>query len=286
MKTADYKSFTYLENGDVNFSEFGIEKSSNILDPGSYKLDYLEYPHDKVSLRQDTDFEVPKVFNFPHKKKIDNLFDSFFNTQIKEKIEGMGFCHKVGILLHGDGGTGKTSIIKYYCDSAIKNQDAIVFHILCNNDRISQCWDFIQNIRRIQENPIIIVFDEFDDQMNENEAILKTIIDGNMSISQCIFFAATNYIDKIPSAMSERPSRFKYCLHIKGINDEQDIIDVLNPILGDMLTTTEINDIAKDLKGNTLDYIKQYCFDILMNIKHYNVDKPKIGFNTKKNDKS
>lgn len=281
MKTSDLKSFAYLENGDINFTQYETIKSSNKLDAGSYKISYLEYPQNTVTIKVDSDFETPKTHNFSDKEKIDMVFDSFFDKEVLNKIESLGFCHKLGILLYGIEGTGKSTIIKYYCNKAINEQDAIVFHILFKKPQIIECWAFIQGIRRIQNNPIIVVFDEFDQQMQENEAFLKTVIDGNMSISNCIFFAATNYLDKIPKAMSERPSRFKYCLNIEGMQIKTDILNIITPILGNVLTETELSIIANDLKGNTLDYIKQYCFDKLMNIAHYGKSKKSIGFTTK-----
>lgn len=281
MNTSDYKSFAYLENGDIIFSEFKTIKSSNKLDSGSYKVDYLKYPINKVSLKSDTDFEAVKIHNFSDKEKIDNLFNSFFNQNIRSKIEDFGFCHKIGILFYGNEGTGKTSIIKHYCNYAINKYNAIVFHVLTQQHEISFCWEFIQNIRRIQNNPIIIIFDEFDQQMIENETFLKTVIDGNMSISNCIFFAATNYLDKIPKAMKDRPSRFKYCLNIEEVQEIKDIINIITPILHDVSSEDEINIIANELKGNSLDYIKQYCFSKLMDLTQFNKNKKQIGFRSK-----
>lgn len=280
MKTSDYKSFAYLENGDINFTQYETIKSSNKLDSGSYKLSYIGYPRNEVTLKVDSDFETAKTHNFSDKEKIDNLFDSFFDKDVLSKIENLGFCHKIGILMYGIEGTGKSTIIKYYTSKAIKEHNAIVFHILYKSAEITECWSFVQGIRKIQKNPIIIVFDEFDQQMKENEAFLKTVIDGNMSISNCIFFAATNYLDKIPKAMSERPSRFKYCLNIEGMQVVSDIVKIIEPILSEKLDDNEINILANELKGNTLDYIKQFCFDKLMSITHYGKNRKKIGFNT------
>ena len=114
--------------------------------------------------------------------------------------------------------------------------------------------------------------------MQGNEAFLKTVIDGNMSISNCIFFAATNYLDKIPKAMTERPSRFKYCFKIEGVQTKADILNIITPILIDIIPKEDLNTICEELKGNTLDYIKQYCFDKLMDIKHLSINKKEIGF--------
>ena len=64
-------------------------------------------------------------------------------------------------------------------------------------------------------------------------------------------------------------------------NIKTDILNIIEPILGDVLNEAELNVIANDLKGNTLDYIKQYCFDKLMNITNYVKSKKSIGFVTK-----
>lgn len=279
MKTSDYKSFAYLENGDINFTQYETIKSTSKLDSGSYKLNYDGYPKNQIILKTDSDFETTKTHIFSDKDKIDNLYCSFFDKSITSKIESLGFCHKIGILLHGIEGAGKSTIIKYYCNRAITEHNAVVFHILCKDDNFLNCWEFIQGVRRIQDNPIIVVFDEFDQQMERNEAYLKTVIDGNMSISNCVFFAATNYLDKIPKAMKDRPSRFKYCLNIEGMQVVADIEKIIKPILSDILEPEAINNVAKGLKGNTLDYIKQFCFDKIMSVKHYGNSKKKIGFN-------
>lgn len=278
MKTSDFKSFHYLENGEIAFSPFETIKTGKILDEGSYKMTYVGYPVNQVRLKADEDFEIPKVHNFSDKTKIDLLFKSFFEPEILKKVVDLGFCHKTGILLHGIEGTGKSTIIKYYCDLAIKNNNALVFHMLENSSYIAECWDFVQNIRRIQDNPIIIVFDEFDQQMKNNEAFLKTVLDGNMSINNCIFFAATNYLDSLPKAMKDRPSRFKYSLNIEGMQVTDDIVMLITKMLDELYSKEEIEVFAVELKGKTLDHIKQYCLDKIMNLSH-SVNKVKrIGF--------
>lgn len=281
-KTSNYKSFAYLENGEVQFTQYETEKTTSVLDAGSYTIDYEEYPVNKVIIKMDECSETVKTHSFLEKERLDYLFESFFNPKVKEKIEGLGFYHKVGVLLYGKEGTGKSTIMKYYYNQAIIDKKAIVFHVLKKTSYLRHCWDFVMNIRKIQDNPIIIVLDELDSYLEGStmEGLVKTIIDGNSSISNCIFFASTNYIDKIPKAIKDRPSRFKYSINVGGVENIESILEIITPILDGVASDEDIQMFANDLQGKTLDDIKQFCFDKIMSIKHYE-NKPTrqtVGF--------
>lgn len=279
MTTTDLKSFHYLENGEVSFSMFDTIKSNKKLDCGSYKVSYLDYPESRVVLNVDRDIETVKIHSFPDKQRIDELFNSFFEEKVISKITSMGFYHKIGLLLHGKEGTGKSTILKYYYHRAILEKNAIVFHINVTSDAIKICWDFIRNVRRIQKNPIFVIFEEIDDQIKQrNEAFLKTIFDGNMSIDNCFFMATTNYIEDIPEAIKNRPSRFKCVLNIEGIQNKNDVYSIIHKMLSDLFNDADINNFSKELTGQTIDHIKQFCIDKIMDIKTYSKKKSLIGF--------
>lgn len=181
--------------------------------------------------------------------------------------------------MYGKEGTGKSTILKHYYNRAILENETIVFHMNCATKEISKCWDFVTNIRKIQKNPIIIIFEEIDQQIrNGNEAFLKTILGGNMSIDNCIFMGTTNYIETIPEAMKNRPSRFKYTLNIEGVQNKADVYILIQKMLDDLFTNDELDIFAEELIGQTLDYIRQFCIDKIMDIKSYNKTKKQIGF--------
>ena len=281
--TSDLKSFNYLENGEVGFSCFDTVKSTNELDAGSYNISYLEYPENRLQLNMNSDSEISRIHNFPDKAKIDALFDSFFNGKVIRKISSLGFYHKTGILLYGKEGTGKSTIIKHYYSEAIKRNNALVFHIIPIESRIRDCWEFITKIRRIQSNPIIVIFEELDSYLKYpgNEGFLKTMIDGNMSINNCLFMATTNYITDIPQALRSRPSRFKYVLNVEGIQNKEDVFGIIKNMIGDLYSDGAMELFADDLTGETMDVIKQFCIDKIMDIKHYPIQSQRariMGF--------
>lgn len=279
--TSDFKSFHYLENGEVSFSTLDTIKTEQKLDSGVYTLEYLPYPEMRVKIDVSTDKETIKTYSFPDKDKLDNLFESFFNANVTKKVKELGFYHKVGVLLYGKEGTGKSTIIKSYANKVLENHNGLVFYFT-SNQYVNKCWEFIRKIRAIQGNPIVVIFEEMDMYVQKTsevpEGYLKTILDGNNSIDNCIILGATNYIDSIPKAIKDRPSRFKYVLNIEGIHSEEEILDILLPMISDICEKAEIKEYAYMLKGETLDSIKQFAMDKIMCLQSYSKNKKTMGF--------
>lgn len=277
--TTDLKSFHYLENGDISFSMLDTIKTTKKLDSGVYQLDYVGHPQYSVVLKTTSDKESVKMYDFDERSVLEGLFNVFFDKNVVKKMSSLGFNHKAGILLYGKEGTGKTTIIKHYANKMVDEQEALVFY-LSNPSYLKDIWNFVVNVRAIQSNPIVIIMEEMDTFIHDRkEGYLKVMFDGHESINNCLFMATTNYIDSIPEAMKNRPSRFKYVMQIEGINKEDVIFDILTSMIGDMFDGTEIVDFANELKGSTLDFIKQFALDKIMNLDSYNKKRKKtIGF--------
>lgn len=278
--TSAIKSFHYLENGEVAFSIFDTIKTYKTLEPGFYQVNYIEHPENRVKVDIDRDTQAIKIHSFPDRQKLDDLFKSFFNQNVINKISELGFYHKVGVLMHGQQGTGKSTVIKYYCDKAIKDHGAVVFYINRSDYYLRRCWDFVMSVRNIQKNPIVVVFEEIDQYMRDsNEAFLKIALDGNMSIDNCICFGTTNYINTVPESLRNRPSRFKYSLLIEPMKEISEVHEVVKGMIGGLFEEKDTQKFAKDLVGHTLDQIKQFCVDKIMDIKTYDKkDRNPIGF--------
>ena len=278
--TYGLKSFNYLEDGEVAYNNLDTIKTTNKLDSGVYHLSYLEYPDYRVLVKCDKNTESVKKHSFPDAEKLDNLFQSFFDDKIKERILELGYYHKIGILLHGIEGTGKSTILKRYYVDAINKHEVIVFFVNDYN-YLQKCWEFIMDVRAIQDNPFIVIFEELDSIFTKDgkESYLKMAMDGPMSIDNCIYMGTTNYLDRVPAAIKDRPSRFKYKFNIEGIQDETVVSNIITEIIGDLVCADELKVMVKELKGQTVDVIKHKCFDKIMNLNSHDYKKRnKIGF--------
>lgn len=277
MQTDSYKSFSYLENGDVLFSIFDTIESRSTLKPGSYVLDYEAYPHNKIVLKYMPAGESHSPLPFHKDEEIRSELKQFYNPDVVLTMKELGFLRKLGILFYGKEGTGKSSILSGYCRELISTQNAIVFY-LTNPYYLDKKWEFITQIRGIQDNTIILYLDELDTMMGDGIGTLKSILDSYLSIDNFMCFATTNHIDKIPDSIAKRLSRFKYNLEITGI----DSVDVIESIIIKLLTgrypNNDFKSWASDLKGSTLDEVKQFCLDKIMNLSREKVDKKTIGF--------
>ena len=278
--TSHIKSFQYLENGDVKTHIFETIKSSKTLDPGFYHLSY-NVMDKEIILKSTTCNELLQVYNFTNKELIDKAFESFFSNAVKMKMQSLGILHKLGILFHGIEGTGKSTIIKHYAQRLINEHNGIVIYFN-EKTNILETWQFVEDLRKIQTTPIMVIFEEIDLNLsgyNNCEGSLKRIFDGDKSIDNCLFMASTNYFDRIPDAIKNRSSRFKYVLNIENIQCLETIKSLVTHFIGDLFDKNKIEDFSVDLMGETLDNIKHFCIDKIMTLQKFpKKEEKKIGF--------
>lgn len=280
--TTSLKTFHYLENGKIDFSILETKRSTKLLEAGIYELNTkVENNNYVIDLRVSSDKELfDNDLGFYYEDKVRNIYDKFFQKEIKEKVNTLGYNHKLGILLYGKQGTGKTSMFKKYFNHAVVNYNSIVFNITADG-QVSMLWNFIKQIREIQSNPIVVFIDEFEQfltEKNDHERTFKTLLDGSDSIDNCLFMLTTNYIDKIPKTIKDRPSRIKYSIEVEGIQSEILIEKFLKQSFDKVGLEVDFkNDISK-MKGWTIDELKQWVLDKVMDIEPESKNGKKLGF--------
>lgn len=280
--TTDIKSFHYLEDDTVSFSTLSTRYTKNHLESGIYHLGIIERgrgPEILLKRNQDKEkFDTSMEYYF--EDRIQTIYNSFFDNSVVDKVHKLGYNHKLGILLYGKQGTGKTSMLKKYFTDIVTTHNGIVFNF-DTYGYLETMWEFIQKIRKIQTNPIVCFCDELDEGFiySDFERTFKIITDGSKSIDNIMFLMATNYIDKIPSTIKDRPSRVKYSIEISGIQDANKIKTFLIENLKKIDIVHEFSDLEiNELKGSTIDELKQWLLDKIMNIKDSKITIKKIGF--------
>lgn len=123
--------------------------------------------------------------------------------------------HKVGILLYGEPGTGKSTLIR-----AISNMFGRVTVSMISADNIqNSIWD-IHNTRSITNGLFIVVIEDIDllcksreeypdlkndyyycDQKDKDQNVLFQLLDGIFTMEDTIFIATTNHKDRLDPAL-------------------------------------------------------------------------------------
>lgn len=127
---------------------------------------------------------------------------------------------KLGILLYGPPGNGKSSLIKTVACKYGYDIYLLVFKPDMGNDDIINLFLDLPRKKRI-----IVVLEDFDRVFNRREPlyenckfsldVLLNLIDGLYVNSDNILFMMTaNDIDKVDKAIKQRPSRFDYVVEI------------------------------------------------------------------------
>ena len=274
-----------FEDGKVGTHTSKTKSVSEKFKPGFFEAYYDQSGKLEISTRDL--IEIHNPYDSEENNLILKTVESFFCDGIKEKVEKMGFIHKLGILMYGKQGTGKTSIMNSISKYMIHNRDSVV--IFCNNyNTLAGGIGLAKEVRKIQDNPIIFIADEFDIYVHDLESDLKNLLDGNNSIPNSLFLASTNYIEKIPKTLKERPSRFKIVIEIKGISDKKIMFDILKSISNKLdeplFLDSEIIDVFKDMDDVTIDEIKQLALDKLTNTYIPKNIKPMIGFKSNRDE--
>jgi len=131
-------------------------------------------------------------------------FSEFWSK--KDLYDLHGEVHKRGFMLWGPPGGGKTSTALIIINDFIKNENGVV---------IEYAPDYImgayESFRKVEpERKVLIVVEDIDTWCGHQgiEHQLLQFLDGNVKWSNTIILATTNFPERLPDRLINRPSRF------------------------------------------------------------------------------
>lgn len=152
------------------------------------------------------------------------------------------FMYKLGILMYGSPGNGKTMFIRQVIDQLIP-KDSITIFI----PELPQ-QSFLDKVRSSLKGRLkVFVFEELAAATSEKYDVeqLLDFLDGEASIADSIILATTNYPEKIPKNVIDRASRFDKIYEI-GCPKGQELKTLLEFFLQKPVTEAELQK-AKNL---------------------------------------
>jgi hypothetical protein len=166
--------------------------------------------------------------NYYYSQNIRDLFglEVFGFVRQMERYNKSGIT-KRGIMLHGEPGTGKTTLGHIICNEA---EDATVMWVTADTIAENTQGKYaVKNLYLLAEYvaPVIVILEDLDLFSEDREGkvdsgslgTLMNILDGVHSIKNAITVATTNRVELIEKALSNRPGRFDRVVKVGAMND-------------------------------------------------------------------
>lgn len=184
---------------------------------------------------------------------------TFWNST--EKFEEYKLKPHRGILLYGEAGCGKTSLI-YKIIEEIQVFDGIVIQL---TDPIM--WmQIIPIVSRLEaDRPIICFINDLDkmlDKYGEEKMIL--FLDGIHSVSNVVYVAETNNIDAIPRSIKNKPSCFDRKYKITKPNEIARKEYLKKKLPPKILQKYKVDKIVEDTKDFSMAHLREFVVSVFI----------------------
>lgn len=191
------------------------------------------------------------------------LIKKTFSKEVIEIHKEIGYMNKLGVMFYGPPGTGKTSFIELICDNVVKENNAICLFINRYDTHFAGIVDMLRE--QDKDRPIIFIFEEFDNCPHQYIHQQLLFLDGMYSRNNVVVLATTNFINKISTQFTDRPSRFKMLIEINKAPIE--VIEAVceSKIPEKYKNRINTHELAYKMseRGCTVDQVKTVILDML-----------------------
>lgn len=148
-------------------------------------------------------------------KKILDTAAEFFSTRVVEKYAYLKIAHKLGMVLYGKAGTGKTVAANLAMKKLAVEYGAVC--LLVKNSTDMQVIDAAVKELKTLNTPIVMFIDECEYSFRRMQNEWLTFFDGHSSITNFLFIGCTNYFNDINNRLL-RPSRLSLHIAVESID--------------------------------------------------------------------
>lgn len=183
----------------------------------------------------------------------DDVLGEFKAFLGNEKIyRDLGAIYKRGVLLYGPPGTGKTSIVRDILKNNLPSDSVVIFFTEIPG------LDFLNKLSISLGNKTkVFVFEELINITSDpdNRQKFLEFLDGEKSLDKTFLFGTTNYPEKLPENIINRPSRWDKVIKVKGLSDVG-----ISMLLAHFLKRDPVKDEIDSVRGLSTAEIKEICF--------------------------
>ena len=192
--------------------------------------------------------ELPEMLSDTVIKVVENFWNSEKDYKEGNEFVVGGAAYKLGIMLFGPPGSGKSSVIKIVSKKIIE-RNGVVFHA----SHPGALMSFLNDFSRIEPNrKCVVILEDIDSLIYRyGDAEYLELLDSAKSIDNVLFIATTNYPDKLDPRIYNRPGRFSHVIKI-GLPTAVTREAYLKAILKNY---QDVEVIVKNTEGFTIDHL-------------------------------
>lgn len=236
-------SFFSDEKKYLEFHEVAVERSKRLNEKEI--IVFTDGPKGVMVNRQLVTHMIDKsqvVLEEKIKKDIYESIDQFFKEN-KEFYQKYNIPHKRGVLLYGEPGNGKTTLVK----SLVGTIDAPIVYWQVNeyttSDSVRAVFDSASEM-----NPVVLVIEDLDSLPRGTRSTFLNTLDGATTKEGIFLIGTTNYPEHIDKALINRVGRFDQVYEIKLPSEELRFDYLKIRGIGDFIHDEQIQHIAKETK--------------------------------------
>lgn len=279
------------ERDDVGIAE----TNANGLIRSSFKKDdsLVNLPNGIYLHQKENHFKGIPERLIDYELRDDNYIEVGLTTKVKNDIDIFlenekvynedGVLYKLGILLYGVPGGGKTSFVRNLIKNNFKDNCVVIFL------KELPEYEFLRHLKESLTDKLkIFIFEELATTIKEERlSDILDFLDGETSIGKSIVIATTNYPEALPGNIVNRHSRFdkRYRFNEPSKEDRKKIIEMY---LKQEVTDEQI-DITKSMPASALKELamlirlKKMSFeDAVKELKQFNEENKKAFAETQK----
>jgi SpoVK/Ycf46/Vps4 family AAA+-type ATPase len=245
-----------------------VGKVSDELTPGFYKYDQ-KGANGLVYIKQSV---APDrlVLDLDQQRVVNKVLAFFGERELYQKMD---IRHRRGIFMYGDPGTGKTTIIKAIMMMVIA-RGGIVLNM---SHTFRELPVAIKMARKNTDTPILVVSEDIEtllagnnggassmrEMLNMQKATsrdreLTEVMDGlnGREMDNVLFLATTNFIDKIPGRLKNRPGRFDERIEI-GYPSSESRAQIVSDVGHGFIEEGQVEFLAEISEKMTVAHIRE-----------------------------
>jgi AAA+ superfamily predicted ATPase len=174
---------------------------------------------------------VDSLIRFPD-SATDNVIKQlrhFWNSE--HLFRELGFLWKRGIMMYGPPGSGKSATVEQICKEIINLNGIAIF---VDSPKIAAHG--LHNLRTVEPTrPIVVILEDIDSIISQySESDLLSLLDGELQVDNIVFIATTNYPERLPKRIINRPSRFDSVIFVDTPSDSARklYLEIKHPTVG------------------------------------------------------